>query len=105
MSWHRPSDGGGGGLDGGYGWDCAGAGGGGEWGAGGGFGAEAWAVGGGGGGGGGAVRWAATRVPMTTIRCVFWCLGWQANSVIVGSGVGLAIHAASGVTMKDLVTA
>src|SRR5436305_8151620 len=32
---------------------------------------------GGGGGGGGAVRCADTRRPTTTMRWVFWCLGWQ----------------------------
>src|SRR5437762_14090071 len=88
--------GGGGGLAGGG--DGAGAGLGGGGGGGGGAGAGA-------GGGGGAVRWAAARRPTTTIRCVFWCLGWQANSVTVESGVGLAIHVASGVTMNDSVTA
>src|SRR5204863_3705071 len=61
-------------------------------------------AGGAGGGGGGAVRWAAASRPTTTIRCDFWCLGWQANSVTVASGVGLAIQAASGVTMNDSVT-
>src|SRR5437588_12763428 len=67
---------------------------------GGGGGAAGW-----GGGGGGAVRWAEIRWPVTTMRWVFSCLGWQANSVIVGSVVGLAIHVASGVTMKVWVTA
>ena len=92
------------GVDDGYGWDCEGGGAGdGECDGGGGFGEELWADGG--GGGGGAVRCAATSAPTTTMRWDFWCFGWHANSVIVGSGVGLAIHVASGVTTNDLVTA
>src|SRR3954470_5022730 len=106
MAWHRPSGGVASGSDGGFGCDWAGAGGGAEWCAGGGLGAEACAAGtGDGDGGGGAVRCAATRVPTTTKRWLFWCFGWQANSVIVGSGVWLAIQVESGVTTKDFVTA
>src|SRR3954470_23152794 len=106
MAWHCPSGGVVSGFDGGFGCDWAGAGGGAGWGAGGGLGADACAAGNGeAAGGGGAVRWAETSVPTTTKRWVFWCFGWQANSVIVGSGVGLAIHVESGVTTNDLDTA
>src|SRR5947209_16852187 len=74
-------------------------------GAGAGAGCDGGGGGGGGGAGGGATRWAATRWPVTTMRWLFSCLGWQAKSVIVASGVGLAIQVSLGVTMKVWVTA